>query len=73
MKTKVIIGSFLLMSICSFSQENSTENIDNLKNVEKITNKGKFFFIGDGAGLITLILIFTLLEIMIVMILLYAM
>ncbi len=44
MKTKIIIGSFLLMSICSFSQENSTENIDNLKSVDKITNKGKFFF-----------------------------
>ena len=41
MKTKLIIGFFLLMSICSFSQEKNTEDV---KKAEKNTNKGKFFF-----------------------------
>ncbi|WP_252191123.1 hypothetical protein [Polaribacter sp. Q13] len=41
MKNKLIIGSFLLMSICAFSQEKKTEDF---KKVDKITNKGKFFF-----------------------------
>jgi len=41
LKTKLIIGFFLLMSICSFSQEKNTEDV---KKAEKNTNKGKFFF-----------------------------
>ena len=35
MKTKIIIGAFLLMSINSFTQDKKTE---------KVINKGKFFF-----------------------------
>ncbi|WP_422897644.1 hypothetical protein [Polaribacter staleyi] len=40
MKTKVIVGLSLLMTICTFSQENDTKD---LKQTNKITNKGKFF------------------------------
>ena len=44
MKTKIIIGSFLLMSICSFSQEKNTDTTEDLVITKKETNKGKFFF-----------------------------
>ena len=41
MKKKIILGFFLLMSICSFSQEKNTEDLIKSR---KNTNKGKFFF-----------------------------